>query len=128
MYRGVGFTHEPPPPALWLQGVAALAGLVLIIIGGCFEYWHSPAAAFIAMGAGYFLANFLIALSQPLSFSNKMTLILAMHFFPFCLVLAYSINGLLPLIILTFTCSLAGMAMASKLAKTGQGGAKPRSV
>ncbi len=128
IYRGRSSKLEPAPPARWLQGLAALIGLVLVIIGAGFEFRYSPAAAFVAMGVGYFLANFLIALFKPLPFYEKMTLIVAMHFCQFCLILAAAINGLLPFTILTFTCSLAGVALASKLVNAGKSGASSQIV
>jgi hypothetical protein len=128
IYRNRGFRKELPPPAIWKQGLAALLGLFFVIIGACFEYWHSPVAAFVAMGLGYFVANFLFALSKTLSISDKMTLLVAMHCAPFCLLLTMSVNGLVPLIFCTFTCSLAGIALASKWTKAGKGQVRSRAM
>lgn len=111
-------TPEPAPPRLWKQGLAALLGLVFVITGVCFEFWYSPAAALVAMGTCFFLANFLIALPKPRPLSDKMTFLAAMHGVQFCLLLTCSVNGLLPLTLVTFACSLVGMAWGTRLQKT----------
>jgi hypothetical protein len=119
---------EPEPPRLWKQGMAALLGLVLVVMGACFEHWYSPAAAFLAMGAGYFVVNFLIALPKSLPLSERLALVTAMHFVLFCLMLALGINGLIPLIFFTFACSLLGMAMGSSMRRVNKGSTGPRAM